>query len=75
VSLDFLDYEIDRTDGYLSENTSACILEYQKEHDLEVTGTVNAQTYKAVLSQVILSFSKLDERDYQLTKAMEVIHE
>lgn len=75
ISLDFLGYEIDRTDGYLSAETSACILKYQEEHDLEVTGTVNAQTYKAVLSQVILSFSKLDERDYQLTEALEVIHE
>ncbi len=74
LSLDYLEYDVDRTDGYFSTATEETIKQYQKEHDLPATGVLDNSTYEAIISSVTLDWNTTSVHDTQLEKAMEVLH-
>ena len=74
MSLNFLGYNIDRMDGYLSEETSAQLLAFQEENSLEASGVLDAVTYRSLLSKVVLAWNTDRSFDIQLQKALEVLH-
>lgn len=50
--LDFLGYDVDRTDGYFSARTSEAIAAYQRDNGFEVTSTLNKTTCMGLNSSV-----------------------
>lgn len=73
-ALDYLGYDIDRTDGYFSEMTEESVLAFQKDHSLEETGSLDRTTYESIVSTVTLDWSTSDVHDTQLKYAEEYIH-
>src|SRR5699024_9924426 len=53
VMLDGLGYDTERTDGYFNRATEEAVKAFQSEHDLEVTGEVDAKTAGLIESKVI----------------------
>lgn len=62
----------DRKDGYFSERTEELVKAFQKERELEVTGTVNEETAIALEAAVIEELAK-PENDLQLQKAISFV--
>ncbi|MBP3891451.1 MAG: peptidoglycan-binding protein [Solobacterium sp.] len=73
--LTYLGYEVDREDGYFSEGTKDVILKFQKDYGLEETGNIDQVTYQTAISTVIRDFNTNHEKDTQLQKALELLHE
>ena len=72
--LDFLGYDVDRTDGYFSEATTKAVAKYQQDHGFEVTSTLNEQTCLGLNSSVIYDWNmKRDVYDTQMQKALEIV--
>ena len=72
--LDFLGYDVDRTDGYFSEATAKAVAKYQQDHGFEVTSTLNEQTCLGLNSSVIYDWNmKRDVYDTQMQKALEIV--
>jgi len=74
LCLDYLEYDVDRTDGYFSSTTEATIRQYQNDHDLPVNGILDNKTYEAIISSVTLDWNTTTNHDTQLAKAVEVLH-
>lgn len=72
--LEYLEYEIDRKDGYLSEKTSEVIEQFQQDTELEVTGNLDEKTYQTIISRVILDWNTTHNHDTQLHKALEILN-
>ena len=75
AGLKYLDYEVERTDGYFPESLKATIAQYQQEHDLEVTSTLNAETYEAIISGIVREWNFNKDKDYQMNAALEAMRE
>ncbi len=73
-ALDYLNYDVDRTDGYFSQATEEAIKTFQKDHSLEETGILNKTTYESLVSTVTLDWSTSDANDTQLKYAEELIN-
>ncbi len=74
LALDYLDYTIDRTDGYFSKATSETLKLFQKDHNLEETGILDSVTFKALYSAVVMDYNTTTKHDVQLHKALEVLN-
>lgn len=72
VMLEGLGYEPGRTDGYFDQQTQSAVESFQRDNNLEITGTVNEDTENA-LEQQILDAVNDSEHDDQLQKAIEVL--
>ena len=72
LSLDYLDYEVDRQDGYFSQVTLAAIQQFEKDHDMEQTDVLNPFAYEAIVSAVVADWNSEETHDLQLQKADEV---
>lgn len=72
LSLDYLDYEVDRQDGYFSQATLSAIQQFEKDHDMEQTDVLNPDTYSAIVSAVVADWNSQETHDLQLQKADEV---
>ena len=75
TGLRFLDYEVERTDGYFPESLKETLAQYQQEHELEVTSTLNAETYEAILSSVVREWNFDKNKDYQMNAALKAFEE
>lgn len=75
LMLDYLDYDVDRTDGYFSNDTLTALNKYRKDVGLDESKVLDEETYSALYSSVI-SLNRTDSsKDNQLVKAMEIINE
>ncbi len=74
LSLEYLDYEIDRTDGYFSEATKESIKKFEKDYDLKVDGILDSETYTAIVSAVTLDWYTTSIHDTQFNKALELLN-
>jgi len=76
LCLDFLDYDIDRTDGYFSEGTRAAVLKFQRDYQLNPTGRVDDTTASLLCAEVTRLWNAFpDKYDLQMNKALEILHE
>src|SRR5699024_1589596 len=73
VMLDGLGYDTERTDGYFNRATEEAVKAFQSEHDLEVTGEVDAKTAGLIESKVIEKVRNGDD-DRQMEKALEALY-
>ncbi len=73
-ALEYLNYDVDRTDGYFSLATEDSIKTFQKDHSLEETGILDKTTYESLVSTVTLDWSTSDANDTQLKYAEELIN-
>lgn len=72
--LDYLEYDIDRTDGYFSTKTQEVISLFQETNGLDVTGVLDDRTYEKIIYQVIYDWNTSYEHDTQLNRAKEILH-
>lgn len=74
VYLQYLGYEVDRTDEYFSQTSSEALKQFQEDQGLEVSGNCDYQTFKRLTTCVNakLQGNELSE-DPQILKAVEVL--
>ena len=72
-SLEFLDYDINRTDGYLDKATEAQLIAFQKEFGCQQLGVLDTETFEALIAQVTKRWSIEKEADNQLQAALSVL--
>lgn len=65
-----LGYDIDRTDGYFSEETKQTVLDFQRDHQLKETGTIDKQTALKV-QEMLVDLIRDPEQDRMLKQAIE----
>ncbi len=72
--LQYLGYDIDRTDTYFSVQSSEALKQFQSENDLEATGNCDYETWNALLDQSSLQLNEEGEQgDNQLQRAIELL--
>ena len=74
LSLQYLDYEPSRTDGYFDEGTQAALLRFKEEHNLGSAAVLDRGTMEALISDVSRAISLDPLKDKQMMKAKELIH-
>ena len=72
-ALAYIGYDVDRTDGYFSESTKSCIQAFLSDYDLEGDGTLDKESYEAIMS-VMYGLAYGDQSyDEQFMGALEII--
>lgn len=72
--LQYLGYDVDRTDGYFSDAAEAALLQFASDHELESDGTLNQMMYNALLTDVVSLWLSDETRDTQLMKGIELLN-
>ncbi len=75
LMLDYLGYDIDRCDGYFSNETLTVLNKYRKDNGLSESEILDEETYSSLYSSVIYANRTDSSKDRQLVKAMEIINE
>ena len=76
LSLDYLGYEVDRTDGYFSESILNALKQFESDYSLDTNVEKNGLTkelYQAVFSAVSRDWNSSEDKDTQLLKAVEIL--
>lgn len=71
-ALSFLDYEVDRKDGYFDKSFETALKAYKMDNNLENDAVLDFETYGNLTADVISEMSNKD-KDYQFNKAIELI--
>lgn len=69
--LKLLGYDIDREDGYFSEKTRECLIEFEKKHQLSQDGEFDNEDKKILISDVVQFI--YDENNDQQYKTLETL--
>lgn len=73
-ALDFLGYDVDRVDGYYSEQTLKAYQEYLKDSGLDETDVIDQETIATLSSKVYQRYNQsMEQLDIQLEKAIELL--
>ena len=72
-ALQYLGYDIERTDGYFDASLRDALISYQAEHSLKADGILDQTTFSSIISETSRELSINDEKDTQLQKALEVV--
>lgn len=76
LALDFLGYNVDRTDGYFSIKTLSALEAYIRDYKLEDEPIINKQLLDKLRSEVVRIWNvEKSEKDVQLKKALELIND
>lgn len=76
LALDFLGYNVDRTDGYFSTQTLSALETYIRDYKLEDEPIINKQLLDKLRSEVVRIWNvEKSEKDVQLKKALELIND
>jgi carboxyl-terminal processing protease len=76
LALDFLGYNVDRTDGYFSTQTLSALEAYIRDYKLEDEPIINKQLLDKLRSEVVRIWNvEKSEKDVQLKKALELIND
>lgn len=76
VALDFLDYKVDRKDGYFSEATLTAIQAYLSDYQYnELEPVVNKELLDTLRADVVREWHLNPIKDFQLQKALELAYE
>lgn len=74
MCLSYLGYEVDRKDGYFSSSTGTALKQFKEEHNLTGDEILDADTFNALRSAVILDWNTTHTHDTQLLKAEEILN-
>lgn len=72
--LDYLEYDVDRTDGYFSPSAETALKQFQQDKELEVTGILDITTYRSLISAVTLDWNTTKNHDIQFDRAKEILN-
>lgn len=72
-ALRYLDYEVDRVDGYFDESFEIALNEYKINHNQEADGILDKKTYESIISSMSYEYLNNESKDYQMLKALEVL--
>ena len=75
LMLDYIGYDVDRTDGYFDKSCQEALNAFKKDNDLEEDGILDYDTYIALISRVQYSYYTDKSKDNQYQKAIELIEE
>ncbi len=71
-SLDFLNYNVSRQDGYFNLQTELALKKFQKDHQLTADGVLDQDVMMALRAAVIREWNLNDKKDTQYYKALEL---
>lgn len=69
--LDYLGYEVGRTDGYFSEKTLQALLQFEKDHGLQKQEELDQDLLMTLYGRVVYESNVNEQRDTQMLKALE----
>lgn len=76
LALDFLGYNVDRTDGYFSSKTLSALEAYIRDYKLDDEPVINKVLLDKLRSEVVRIWNvEKNEKDVQLKKALELIND
>ena len=75
LCLKYLDYDLDRFDGYFDKSLEKALMAFQKDLGLEVNGVLDSTTVDSIYNKVVYTFNSIPSKDDQLKKALEVVGE
>ena len=75
LALEYLDYDIQRTDGYFDLSFSEALVSFKQDHDLGDQAVLDKETYLAIISETRREISGNPEKDTQLIRAKEIMNE
>lgn len=76
LSLDFLGYLVNRTDGYFDASTVNAMIQFRSDYNLEASERLDKQALQVLTTEVIrFWFTNRAQLDTQLQKALELINE
>lgn len=73
--LQFLEYDVDRTDGYFDESFKQALISYKTKNNLGQDAILDKKTYDFIYSEVIHLASNNPQYDTQMLKAIDLLHE
>lgn len=74
LALDYLDYQVDRTDGYFDESTELALSSFKNSIGMDNVTVLDSDTMDALVSAASRQLSMNPEKDTQLMKAKEIIN-
>jgi carboxyl-terminal processing protease len=76
LALDFLGYDVSRTDGYFDQSTVDAIVKFRSDYSLEPSDRLDKQALQVLSTEIIrFWFTNRANLDTQLQKAIELINE
>ena len=72
-ALEYLDYPVERKDGYFDRSFERALNDFKFDYNLTLDGTLDKETYEAIISALIRTKSMDRTKDLQLNKALELI--
>ena len=75
LGLKYIDYELERTDGYFDQSFAEALNKYKVDNGLKDDEVLDNNTYEAIISSVVREYSVNKEKDLQLQKAIELLSE
>ena len=75
IAMDYLGYDLERTDGYFDRSFAEALISFRGEHGLSAIAVLDRDTFTAIIAETRSELSSNPEKDMQLLKALEVINE
>ncbi|MBF1117104.1 MAG: peptidoglycan-binding protein, partial [Solobacterium sp.] len=74
LCLDYLGYNVGRTDGYFSSQTEEALRQFETDKGIAADGVLDKETFSTLYSAVVLDWNTTKTHDIQLQKAQEVLN-
>ena len=74
-ALEYLGYEVGRTDGYFDESFEEILNEFKLDNDMPADGLLDKDTYGMIIFRVRYELATNKDKDTQYQKAVEVLYE
>lgn len=74
-ALEYLDYEVDRTDGYFSAQTEKALYAFAQDKDYTCDGTLDEDLLNQLIQAVLFDWMTENTHDTQYQRAMEILHD
>ena len=75
LTLEYLGYPVDRTDGYFSAATENALRAFAQDEGLEYNGELNETLSNQLVQAVYFDWKTQGDRDTQMLRALEIVHE
>ena len=73
LSLDYLGYDLERTDGYFDLSFAQALIKFKSENGLSAMAVLDKDTYKCIVNKCRRELNNNSEKDLQLQKAKELL--
>lgn len=75
MAMDYLGYDIERTDGYFDRSFAEALISFRGEHGMSAIAVLDRDAFSAIIAETRSELASNSEKDMQLLKALEVINE